>query len=130
MSNVITGGCLCGACTYRTEAEPINVRACHCHACQKATGGPLYARVLVPVERLEIVGPVQWYHSSADVRRGFCPRCGSTPFSERLSINSIGLTMGTLDDPGRFQPAEHIWTSAMQPWLKLDDGLPRHAEGL
>ncbi len=130
MTNAITGGCLCGACRYRTEAEPINVRACHCRACQKATGGPFYARVLVPAAQVDIGGPVEWFHSSEDVRRGFCTRCGSTMFSERISIGAIGLTMGTLDDPGGFRPAEHIWVSEMQDWIKPDDGLPRYQEGL
>lgn len=129
MSPTITGGCLCGTCRYETDAEPINVRACHCHACQKATGGPFYARVLVPKDDVTISGPVHWFASSQDVRRGFCPQCGSTLFSERLSIRAIGLTMGTLDEPGRFQPAEHIWVSAKQPWIVLQDGLPQHPEG-
>ncbi len=130
MSGTITGGCLCGACRYETAAEPINVRACHCRACQKATGGPFYARVLASAEGLRISGPVGWHQSSADVRRGFCTTCGATLFSERFSIGAIGLSMGTLDDPGRFRPTEHIWVSAMQPWIVLDDGLPRHAEGV
>jgi len=130
MSGRITGGCLCGACRYQTDAEPINVRACHCRACQKAIGGPFYARVLVRVDGLEVSGPIGWFNSSDDVRRGFCRLCGSSLFSERFSIGAIGLAMGTLDEPDRFQPAEHIWVSRMQAWIKLNDGLPTHAEGI
>lgn len=130
MSGRITGGCLCGACRYETGAEPINVRACHCRACQKATGGPFYARVLVPVDGLRASGPIGWFNSSDDVRRGFCTLCGSTLFSERFSIGAIGLTMGTLDEPDSFQPAEHIWVTSMQAWIKLSDGLPVHPEGI
>lgn len=124
----IRGGCLCGACRYETSAAPINVRACHCRACQKATGAPFYTRVLVPIEGLEITGPVAWYSSSPEVRRGFCSRCGTTMFSERASAGVIGLTMGSLDDPDAFAPSEHIWVSRKQAWLKLADGLPQHAE--
>ncbi len=130
MSATIAGGCHCGACRYETEAEPINVRVCHCRACQKVTGGPFYARVLVPADRVRISGPVGWYASSADLRRGFCTRCGATLFSERASTGAIGLSMGTLDDPDRFSPAEHIWVSGMQRWLRLDDGLPKYPEGV
>jgi hypothetical protein len=25
-----------------------------------------------------------------------------------------------------FKPDMHFWTASMQPWLQLDDGLPRH----
>lgn len=130
MSETISGGCLCGACCYLTEAEAINVRVCHCRACQKATGASFYARVLVPLAGLRVAGPIAWYASSDDLRRGFCPRCGSTLFSERSSTSTVGLSMGTLDDPGRFRPAEHIWVSSMQSWIEWADGLPRHAGGL
>jgi hypothetical protein len=129
MGGKITGGCLCGASRYVTEAEPINVRACHCRLCQKATGAPFYARVMVPLDQVEITGPVGWYASSPEVRRGFCTRCGATLFSERAAQNTIGLTLGCLDDPDAFQPAEHIWTSSQQAWVVLGDGLPRYAEG-
>lgn len=123
----IQGGCLCGACRYETSAAPINVRACHCRICQKATGAPFYARVLVPLAGLQSSGPVTWFQSSPAIRRGFCARCGTTLFSERAEAGVIGLTMGSLDDPDRFEPAEHIWVASRQAWVKLADGLPQHA---
>lgn len=129
MSDPITGGCLCGACTYRTDAPPINVRACHCRLCQKAIGASFNARVMVPYGAVEIAGPVSWYGSSEDLRRGFCSNCGTTMFSHRASLDAVGLTMGSLDDPDRFTPAAHIWMSRKQAWLALDDGMPCYAEG-
>ncbi len=125
----ITGGCVCGACRYASEGPVINVRACHCRRCQKATGAPFYARVMVPLDSVTIDGPVTWYDAGTGVRRGFCPACGATLFSERASAGGIGLTMGSLDHPERYAPTDHIWTEAMQPWLVLDDGLPRHPKG-
>lgn len=129
MGGTIAGGCLCGACRYATRAAPLNVRACHCRLCQKATGAPLYARVLVPLDRVTITGPVGWFSSSPELRRGFCTRCGTTLFSERAAMNAIGLTMGSLDDPDRFAPSAHIWLSSKQAWLELGDDLPHHDEG-
>lgn len=126
---VITGGCLCGGVRYATSAEPINVRVCHCRLCQRATGGAFNVRVLVPLDSLTVTGPVGWFASSPDLRRGFCPQCGTTLFSERAKANAIGLTFGSLDDPDLFEPAEHIWVSSRQAWLKLDDGLPQHDAG-
>lgn len=125
----ISGGCLCGACRYSSDGAPINVRACHCHRCQKATGAPFYARVMVALDSVSISGPVERHDAGTGVVRGFCPRCGTTLFSERPDANTIGLTMGSLDDPDRFSPTEHIWVSAKQRWLRLDDGLPQYAEG-
>lgn len=129
MTGAITGGCLCGACRYATDAAPLNVRACHCRRCQKATGGPFYARVMVPLDRVTMDGPIGWYDGGTGVRRGFCTRCGTTLFSERATANTIGLTMGSLDDPDRFTPTEHIYTASKQAWLVLDDALPQYTEG-
>ncbi|WP_264588237.1 GFA family protein [Sphingobium sp. B2D3B] len=129
MAAAITGGCLCGACRYATDAAPINIRACHCRLCQKATGAPLYARVLVPLDAVRIEGPVGWHHSSAALRRGFCTACGTTLFSERASANVIGLAIGSLDEPERYPPTEHIWTSSGLSWLTSADDLPHYPEG-
>ncbi len=129
MTQTISGGCLCGACRYETAAAPLNIRACHCHLCQKATGAAFYARVQVPYDALAITGPVGWYPSSEAILRGFCPHCGTTLFSRRDSANAIGLAMGSLDDPDRFRPAEHIWVSSKQAWIVLADGLPQYREG-
>jgi hypothetical protein len=126
---VFGGGCMCGACRYEARAEPINIRTCHCRMCQKAIGASFNARVLVPLDSLTMNGPVGWYHSSELLRRGFCTQCGTTLFSERGSANVIGLTMGSLDDPDRFDPTEHIWISSKQAWLALTDDLPCYEEG-
>lgn len=124
----ITGGCLCGACRYRSDGQPINVRSCHCHRCQKATGSPLYARVMVPLDSFEIVGPVRRFDAGTGVHRGFCGECGSTLFSERPEAGTIGLTMGTLDRPDLFRPEMQIWVSAKQAWMPLDPAIPAFAE--
>lgn len=123
------GGCLCGACRYDSAGKPLNVRACHCRRCQKATGSPFYARVMVALDTLRVTGPVRWFDAGTGVRRGFCGECGTTLFSERQSANTIGLAMGSLDHPDAVAPSEHIWTSSQQQWLRFEDGLPRYLEG-
>lgn len=128
MAGKIEGGCLCGACRYATTAAPINVRLCHCRLCQKAIGASFNVRVLVPLNMMEISGPVGWYASSTNLRRGFCSVCGSTLFSERRSNGTIGVTLGSLDDPNSFAPTDQIWTSSKQQWLVLDNALPAHSE--
>lgn len=129
MADQITGRCLCGASGYETAAAPLNIRVCHYRNCQKATGAAFYARVMVPLDEVRIEGPVGWFASSPGVRRGFCTQCGTTLFSERASGNVIGLSMGSLDEPDRFSPTEHIWISSKQAWLTLADDLPQHWQG-
>ncbi len=129
MSGQIRGGCLCGACRYETAATPIDIRACHCTLCQKATGAPFYARVRVPLDAVTMSGPVGWWHSSPALRRGFCTHCGTSLYAERAGANTLGLCMGSLDEPDRFRPSDHIWVSKKQAWLTLADDLPCYAEG-
>lgn len=128
MSKTITGHCLCGQCSYSSNAEPINIRACHCEQCQRATGSALYARIALPLDQVTMAGPVRWYNSSAELARGFCSECGSTLYSKRESANILGVTCGTLDDPTLCTPDMQIWASEKQDWMPLGD-LEAHAQG-
>ena len=123
------GGCLCGAVRYETNAAPLNQRICHCKACQKVIGAAFNARVLMRIEDVVISGPVNTFHSSADLERGFCSRCGASIFSRRVSAGVIGLTAGSLDETSLFNPDMHFWVSSKQPWLKITDDLPQYPEG-
>ena len=124
-----TGGCLCGAVRYEAKGEPINVRVCHCRLCQRAIGAAFNARALYEIDMVVLTGPVTSVNSSPGLKRGFCPQCGTTIFSMRETLGVMGLTSGSMDDPERFKPTEHIWISSKQPWLVLDDGLPQYPEG-
>jgi hypothetical protein len=122
------GGCLCGKVRYRAEAAPVNERVCHCRLCQKAVGAAFNARLLFAGADVAIEGSARWSHSSPDLQRGFCPECGTTLFTRRLSSGTVGVGSGTLDDPSQFRPRMHIFISAKQPWLILEDGLPQYEE--
>ncbi|WP_343034076.1 GFA family protein [Aurantimonas aggregata] len=64
----------------------------------------------------------------SDLLRGFCPSCGTSLFTHRLSSGWTGLTSGSLDDPDRFKPEAHTWVSAKQPWVVIADQLPQYDE--
>lgn len=125
---ILTGACLCGACRYTSTGAPLNVRVCHCKRCQRVTGSAFYARVMVPLDSLHPEGPVSWHDADSGLRRGFCAQCGSTLFSARPSAGTVGIALGSLDQPDAFKPTEHIWVSRKQAWLSLDDGLPQYEE--
>lgn len=120
------GGCLCRAVRYRADAAPINERVCHCRLCQKAIGAAFNARVLFRIDDVTIEGPLATVNSSPDLKRGYCPHCGTTMFSRRDAAGIIGITSGSLDDPSFFKPQMHIFTASKQAWLQLDDGLPQY----
>lgn len=126
MTGRYEGGCLCGAVRYKAEGEPINQRVCHCQLCQKAIGAAFNARVLFPIKDVAVQGEVAMMNSSPELKRGFCPKCGTTMFSRRDSAGVVGIMTGSLDDPGVFRPQMHIYTAFKQPWLVIEDGLPQY----
>jgi hypothetical protein len=125
-----SGGCLCGAVRYEARGPTLNVRVCHCRECRKACGGMAFARAIFHAEAVARSGAVTRYGFSEQLRRGFCPVCGTLVFAERLDRPQfVGVSLASLDDPDALAPEMHIWVSEKPDWLRLDDGLPQHAEG-
>ena len=128
MRDLLTGGCQCGAVRYEFAGGPLFMGNCHCRDCQRATGSAYAPMMGVAAEQLKIHGQV----SSYDIRldngntsiRGFCPICGARLFGRSSAAPLIvELYAGSLDDPGRFQPAEDIYTSSAQPWDYMNPAL-------
>jgi hypothetical protein len=125
----LTGRCLCGAVHYRITAEPIVARVCWCRDCQRiASNGTV--NVLVPTSGLESTGELGEYLSIADsgneMRRRFCPSCGSHLFANTSARPQFTVVRaGTLDDPSAVRPAMNIWASSAPAWACLDEDLER-----
>jgi len=124
-----TGRCLCGHISYRLKAEPAVSRICWCTNCQRiASNGTVNA--VFPTQAIEITGTPSEHLGSADsgnqVRRRFCPRCGTHLFSD--SSGRPGLTvvrLGTLDNPSSIKPTSNIWSASAPSWACLDPALER-----
>ena len=124
------GGCRCGQVRFECRAEPLNVRVCHCRACQKATGSAFWARAVFPKDAVEISGRIERSASSKRLLRAFCPKCGGHIAAEPQDHpDRIAMAISALDDPNTLAPEMHIWVSEKLEWLKLDDGLPQHPHG-
>ena len=128
----ITGGCLCGAVRYATEAEPLVTRICWCTDCQKLAAGSATVNVVFPSEAVKFDGELRDYASTAAsgnlMHRGFCPKCG-TPVTtgSEARPHLIGVRGGTLDDPEIAKPDVSIWTSSAPSWAVIDEDLPQVA---
>jgi hypothetical protein len=123
------GGCLCGQVRWAARAEPINVRLCHCRNCQRATGGPYFARALFEDGDVERAGETTRWASSGRLHRLSCARCGTPVFAEPQDGPWIAVALTTLDDPGVLAPGSHIWVREKLAWVRIDDGLPQFPEG-
>ena len=125
------GGCRCGAVRFRVDAAPVRTFLCHCRDCQKATGGPFNAAMLVPKNALVITKGEPVWHAVPSTRggtngRGFCGVCGSRLFGgKREEGPTIGITVSSLDDRSWYRPTVHVFVSQKEPWDTIEDGLPQ-----
>jgi hypothetical protein len=125
------GGCLCGAVRYTINSAPDWSAHCHCRSCQKATGAAFTTWVGLKKENFEVTnGQIATCNTSPSVERGFCGRCGTslTYVAEEGWPGQISVLAPTLDNPEIAVPAAHVYVEHKLPWVKLDDGLPRHEQ--
>lgn len=125
-----TGGCLCGRIRFRATGKPSNETHCHCEICRRASGAAFVSWATFHSADFSVTkGKPARFDSSEIAFRQFCPNCGTQlTFQFQKSPQTIDVTLASLDDPGAITPVDHIWTKRQIPWIKLADGLPRHAE--
>jgi len=125
----LTGGCLCGAVRYEATGTPGLSAICHCHMCQRATGGPFMPVMFMPTDAVKVTkGEPHVYPSSPTSNRIFCGRCGSPLFFERHTRSLFGIAVGSFDDPNIFKPQVHIAMESAMTWLDIHDDAPRYAQ--
>lgn len=125
--SVQEGGCLCGAVRYRVSLpDSVSPVHCHCTICRRVSGAPVTTWVTAPRAAFTVTkGAPKTYDSSDHGKRQFCPDCGAQlTFWTSHHPDFIDVTVGTLDHPGRFPAARHIWLDDKIAWLQLDQDLP------
>lgn len=122
----ITGGCHCGAIRYVITGAIRRNSLCHCHDCRRCAGAVSVGWASVPRAALSIAGETAAYHSTGDVVRRFCPRCGTGLFyeSESLFPGLVDVQSATFDDPAAFAPTERIQLAEAPAWLARMHLLP------
>jgi len=101
---------------------------CHCRACQRASGSGFVALIWVPSDKLQLTANQPQYYaviadSGRELKRGFCPKCGSHVLLQPAFPDTIFVVVSSLDDPSEFKPEQEIWSSSAQPWDLLDGNL-------
>ena len=123
------GGCRCGAVRFRAATLPMWVSHCHCADCRKHSGAPFTTYAGYKKEQVAFTaGEPKRYRSSAQAVRHFCGECGGPiayePVGERWG-GEMHLFVGMFDDPNKFTPSSHVYTSEQLSFIHLDDDLPR-----
>jgi len=130
-TNVLEGGCACGAVRYRLVDEPIMVNNCHCGLCQRQTGAGSAVNAYIETDRLEhLSGAI----SSHDVRTGSggiqtimrCASCGTAlwSFYPRHGRAGSAVRGGTLDNPSAIRPDAAIFVPERPDWAPIPEGIP------
>ncbi len=112
------GGCQCGAVRFEASGAPRFVSNCHCLSCRKATGAAFSTWVGFKDEQVRWLTKEPAYHaSSAGVKRGFCPACGTplTYAGEQWS-GETHLMIGAFDHPNAFVPRSEVFIEDALPW--------------
>ena len=123
------GECLCGAVKFSIGAPTLWCAHCHCSLCQRAHGAGFVTWVGSAEERFTLDDPeglLNWYASSADSRRGFCGRCGSTLlFQSERWPGEMHVVRSNIQGEIDRQPQAHVYCHSQAGWIKLCDDLPR-----
>ncbi len=99
----MTGKCVCGAVSYRIDAQKSEIGACHCSMCRRWSGGVYMGMEVKPDEIIfDGADALTTYTSSPWAERAFCSKCGANMY---YRVTAPGphhgvyhLGAGTLDD--------------------------------
>jgi len=129
------GGCDCREIRYRMIGTPLFVHCCHCRWCQRETGTAFALNAMIEAERVQLLhGDPERVKTPSNSGKGQfisrCPTCRLALWSNYAGAGEAVrfLRVGTLDDPDRWPPDIHIFTSSKQPWVVLPSGVPAVAE--
>ncbi len=131
MAEPITGRCMCGAITFSLSEAPVATRACWCRDCQYLCSGNASLSVFFRKRSLSVNGTTAEFVSASNsgnqIRRRFCPSCGTPLFSEVVSEPEyLVVRLGALDDRSLGAPQSTIWTESAPAWVPFDHAWVRH----
>jgi hypothetical protein len=129
MSELLEGGCACGAIRYRLGSDPLFIHCCHCLNCQRQTGSAFVINLMIEATFVEMVAgapqPVDVPRDDGSTQRIFrCPTCQVAVFSEYGRPEVRYVRAGTLDRPSTVTPDVHIFTKSKVSWVTIPESTP------
>lgn len=119
-----TGGCHCGALTYKAEIDPDNIGICHCIDCQILSGTAFRTVARVPAANFSLLtGEPRTYTKTGGSGRprimAFCADCGTQIYGTGVgeNANQISLRIGTCDQRAELVPVREIWRRSAVHWV-------------
>ena len=124
----ISGSCLCGKVSYKTEADPKAIINCHCTDCQKATGSVHATLLLFPEDEVSLSGSPSEFDHQADsgntLTKIFCEKCGSQVAGRNTGRQgTITIRAGTVDQKSAVNPMMNIFCDSAIPSTPMNADL-------
>ncbi len=120
-----TINCHCGSVKIRLTGEPVSQMYCHCHDCQKISGGAYVPYAIFPADAVEVIDGKTFTWALKSNPRTRCANCGTLLFGQPVGMGVRGIVAHLLP-AGTFEPQLHInCQDAVSP---LVDKLP-HFKG-
>lgn len=130
MTELISGGCMCGSVRYEVNGPLRDIIACHCEQCRRSSGHFVAATASrKKYFTLTQQDGLRWYSAVPGFRRGFCGLCGSSLFFEEIGKERMSIAAGSLDKPHGLRIAAHIYTAEAGDYYTLDPLIPASAGG-
>jgi hypothetical protein len=124
------GRCTCGGVRFKLASGPLFVHCCHCRWCQRETGSAFALNALIEADReMLLEGAPELVLTPSQSGKGQliarCPVCRIALWSTYGGSELVRFVrVATLDEPQRFPPDIHIYTSSKLPWVALPAGTP------
>ena len=129
----VQGGCYCGALRYKVDGDALFAGQCHCRECQYISGGGPNLVLGMPAAGFAYTRGEPRAFTRKDlenpVTREFCGECGTHILAKAPNLPLALLKVGTLDDPGVFEPRMAIFTVDKQPFHHVPEGIPTFERG-
>jgi hypothetical protein len=132
-SEVLRGGCLCGAISYNVTPPFLRFAHCHCSRCRRATGSAHASNLYVEPEQFRWTsgeGSIKRYDlsSARSFATTFCTRCGAPLPHHTRSGREVVVPAGSLDEMPQLKPQAHIFFESRPGWSCAIEDVPRFKE--
>jgi hypothetical protein len=129
MPELLRGSCLCGGVRFEIQPPTRFCAHCHCSLCRRAHGAPLVTWAGVPLAQFRLSAGKELlasYASSAEAKRSFCSRCGSSLlFESSRWPDEVHVAVANIDGALDRPVSAHVFWDDRSEWFALDAPLPR-----
>lgn len=127
MTQIHTGGCLCGAVRFEISGRFEAFFLCHCSRCRKDTGSAHAANLFSATAAIRWTAgaPTTFRLPGTRHAKSFCATCGGALPTEAQGGGPLMVPAGCLDTAPDLRPAAHLFCASRADWDRDLDRVPQ-----